>query len=135
MLLTNIMNQEWFTGLLATVALAVGTGLSTLIGLLFKKLGDNLATKTKNEKVKQALDLINKLIQDAVLTVQQTFVDDLKKEGKFNAETQKQALEKALEMIKANITTEAEELLNEIYGDVTKWLTIQVEAFIATLKK
>lgn len=130
----NIWNQEWFVGLISTIVLAIGAGLSTLIALWFKKLGDNLAAKTKNEKYNEILTIVKGLIQDAILTVQQTFTEQLKKDGKFDGVKQKEAFQKAMTIIKGNLTSEAEEVLNELYGDVYKWLEVQIETAVVLLK-
>lgn len=131
----NIFNQDWFVGLISAVALAVGAGLSTLIGLWFKKLADNLAEKTKNEKYSEILLLVKNLIQDAIMTVQQTFTEQLKKDGKFDEEKQKEAFKLAMNIIKGNLTTEAEKVLDELYGDAQRWIEIQIESMLASLKR
>lgn len=125
----NLLKQ-----LLLTVLAAVASGLSTLIGLWFKRLADNVKAKTKNEKVSEVLHRVRNLVQDAVLTVQQTFTEQLKKDGKFDKEQQKIALQKAIDIILANLTEEAKDILNEIYGDIYKWLEVQIESIIASLK-
>ena len=56
-----------------------------------------------------------------------------KKDGKFDAENQKLAFDKALEAILANLTVEAETILTEIYGDFKKWIAIQIEMMVATM--
>lgn len=130
----NLFEQDWFVNLLGVLATAVGAGLSTLIGLWFKRLADNVKAKTKNEKVNEVLYRVRNLVQDAVLTVQQTFTEQLKKDGKFDKEQQKIALQKAIDIILANLTEEAKDILNEIYGDIYKWLEVQVESIIALRK-
>ena len=77
--LFNLLEQEWFVNLIAAVAIALGAGLSMLIGLLFKRLADNIEAKTKDKKYANVVNTVNQLIQSAVLTVQQTFVEQLKK--------------------------------------------------------
>ena len=129
-----LFEQEWFVNLLGVLATAIGAGLSTLIGLWFKRLADNVKAKTKNEKVNEVLHRVRNLVQDAVLTVQQTFTQQLKKDGKFDKEQQKIAFQKAIDIILANLTEEAKDILNEIYGDIYKWLEVQVESTIALWK-
>lgn len=129
-----LFEQEWFVNLLGALLTAIGAGLSTLIGLWFKRLADNVKAKTKNEKVNEVLHRVRNLVQDAVLTVQQTFTEQLKKDGKFDKEQQKIALQKAIDIILANLTEEAKDILNEIYGDIYKWLEVQIEATIALWK-
>lgn len=130
-ILFNLLEQEWFTNLLTAVALAVGAGLSTLIGLFF----NNLAKKFKNEKALKVISLVEDLIKDVVLTVQQTFVESLKAEGKFDEKAQKEALRKAFDLVLANLTKEAKEVLDEVYGDFEQWILIQIESAIQIFVK
>lgn len=130
-ILFNLLEQEWFTNLLTAVALAVGAGLSTLIGLFF----NNLAKKFKNEKALKVISLVEDLIKDVVLTVQQTFVESLKVEGKFDEKAQKEALRKAFDLVLANLTKEAKEVLDELYGDFEQWILIQIESAIQIFVK
>lgn len=130
-ILFNLLEQEWFTNLLTAVALAVGAGLSTLIGLFF----NNLAKKFKNEKALKVISLVEDLIKNVVLTVQQTFVESLKAEGKFDEKAQKEALRKAFDLVLANLTKEAKEVLDEVYGDFEQWILIQIESAIQIFVK
>lgn len=130
-ILFNIIEQEWFTNLLTAVALAVGAGLSTLIGLFF----NNLAKKFKNDKALKVISLVEDLINDVVLTIQQTFVESLKTEGKFDEKAQKEALRKAFDLVLANLTKEAKEVLDEVYGDFEQWILIQIESAIQIFVK
>lgn len=127
----NLLEQAWFNGILV----AVGVGVSALIAWGFATFQAWLSSKIKNEKVKQVSMFMLDLIQDVVSYVTQTFVEQLKKDGKFDKAAQEQALALALERVKANMTTEAHKVLEELYGDVDTWLTTQVEAIIVRGKR
>lgn len=133
-MLTAFLESEFFKNLLATVALALGTALSTLIGMLFKRLTDWVAEKAKGQKYKRTLETIEASIRSAVLMVQQTFVDNLKKEGKFDSEAQAKALELAVKTAASQINDEMKKVIEELFGDIEEWLKTQIEAFIAYLK-
>jgi hypothetical protein len=133
-MLTAIFETEFFKNLLAAVALALGTALSTLIGMLFKRLTDWVAEKAKGQKYKRTLETIETSIRSAVLMVQQTFVDNLKKEGKFDSEAQAKALELAVKTAASQINDEMKKVIEELFGDIEEWLKTQIEAFIAYLK-
>ena len=77
---------------------------------------------------------INDIVQAAVMATQQTFVDNLKKDGKFNPEAQKEAFNKTFNEVKAQITPELENAVNEIVKDFDKWLETQIEATIKKIK-
>lgn len=133
-MLTAILENEFVKNLLTTVALALGTALSTLIGILFKRLTDWVAEKVKGQKYKRTLETIETSIKSAVLMVQQTFVDNLKKEGKFDSEAQAKALELAVKTATSQINDEMKKVIEELFGDIEEWLKTQIEAFIAYLK-
>ena len=103
------------------------TGLGTLITVLINKY-------VKNDKLKNILASLNEVVQKAVSEVYQTYVEALKKDGMFDAEAQKEALNKALEIIKANAPTDLMNWLKENYSDVDAYLKSQIEAAIGLLK-
>lgn len=129
LVLFNIFEQTWFQGIL----IAFGAGVAALITWAFATFQTWLSTKIKNEKVRAISDTVLTLVRDSVIYVNQTFVDQLKKDGKFDKENQKEAFSKALERVKINLTEESRKLLEEVYGDVDAWLTTQVEAIIGML--
>lgn len=124
--LFNIWTQDWFQ----TIIGAVAVGLAALIGLAFNKLIKFLEQKGLDTKYARVLASVSKLIQDAVLMVNQTFVSQLKKDGTFLPEKQKEALVLATEAVVANLTEEARTVLSEVYGDVNAWIIVQIEAII-----
>ena len=67
-------------------------GLGTLITVLINKY-------VKNDKLKTILNSLNETVRNAVSEVYQTYVEALKKDGMFDAEAQKEALNKALIII------------------------------------
>jgi hypothetical protein len=122
----NILEQAWFNYILT----ALGIGMAGLITWLFATLQVWLSAKIKNEKIKQVSNLVLDLVRDSVLYVSQTFVDQLKKDGKFDEVAQKESFERALKRIKDNLTEESTKLLTELYGDIDKWLGTQIESIV-----
>ena len=103
------------------------TGLGTLITVLINKY-------VKNDKLKGILSSFNEVVQKAVSEVYQTYVEALKKDGMFDAEAQKEALNKALEIIKANASKDVMDWLKANYTDIDAYLKSQIEAMIGLLK-
>lgn len=75
------------------------------------------------EWIERATDIV----ADIVLQVQQTFVDSLKHRGEFNAETAKEAKDKAVKMANELIAAELKEAIENIYGSFEEWLDVQIE--------
>lgn len=103
------------------------TGLGTLITVLINKF-------VKDSKLKNILASLNEVVQKAVSEVYQTYVEALKKDGMFDAEAQKEALNKALEIIKTNAPKDLMNWLNANYADIDAYLKSQIEAVIGLLK-
>lgn len=98
-----------------------------------KKTQVEVATENSvfNDTVSDAMSLIIK----AVNTVSQTYVEGLKKEGKFTEEAQKKAFDDAFNTAKTLISVESQELLSTVYSDVDAWIRIQIESYILESKK
>lgn len=103
------------------------TGLGTLITFLINKY-------IKNDKLKTILSSLNETVRNAVSEVYQTYVEALKKDGMFDAEKQKEALNKALEIIKTNLPTDVMKWVQENYSDIDSYFKSQIEAAIGLLK-
>ena len=71
---------------------------------------------------------------DAVKCVFQTYVEALKKEGRFNKDAQLIALNKAKDIVLAQLSEDIKDYINKNFGDVDTWINTQIEASINTLK-
>lgn len=70
----------------------------------------------------------------AVSYVCQTYVDGLKKSGKFTVENQRQAFQMAYDRACLIMTQEAKDFITEVYGSFSEWLTSQIEAQVREQK-
>lgn len=129
-MLNSVLMATW----LEPVLMAVGVGLAGLIALLFAKLNSWLSTKIKDEKIKNAVLAVSDIVENSVLAVQQTFVDQLKKDGKFDKEAQAKALEEALRLSMRNISAELKEQVEVLYPDFEQWIKTIIESFIYQYK-
>mgnify|MGYP004654040737 CR=1 FL=1 len=75
-----------------------------------------------------------RLVENAVDCVSQTYVDTLKKQGKFDAEAQKNAYNQAVEAITKLMDDDMKQVLTSIYGDLTIWMKVTIEAYIKSQK-
>ena len=89
-----------------------------------------LKTKTNNESLNKYITMFESTVTNCVLATNQTYVDSLKKEGKFDADAQKKAFEQTKDAVLAILTEEAKIYLTEIYGDLNKQLVAQIEATV-----
>ena len=108
--------------------LALTSGFA--LGLL-KIIFDVANTYIKDAKVKKIVSDIGTAVQ----TVAQTYVDALKKDGKFDTNAAMVAKDKAIELAKELIGTDGADLIKELYGDVSKYLDAKIEEIIKDKKK
>lgn len=113
---------------------ALGTLVTAFIGWLSTTAIIWLNQKIKDQKLARWSSAVAKILFDAVQTVQQTFVDEMKKAGKFDAEAAKQAKDKAMAIVKSQLTEELRKYITDNFGDMEEWLMNQIEAIIGSLK-
>lgn len=95
---------------------------------------EELTNSMNNQVVASVLSEAGDAVLQAVEYVSQTYVDNLKAQGKFDVEAQKQAFEKAKEAALTILTQESLELLTSITGDVETWLTTKIEQTVREKK-
>ena len=91
------------------------------------KLAETAASR-QNELEKKYLDMLSDTISDCVIATTQTYVDSLKKQGKFDADAQKEAFNQTYEAVMCILSEEAKEYLNEAVGDLNLYITQKIEA-------
>lgn len=124
------MPQEILNIILSAVSLLV-TGL---VGWGVSVFTSWLNTKIADKQVAGYLTQITNIVTDAVMNIYQSFVETLKKNGKFDQAAQKEAKEAALKIINSQLTDELKDYIAANYGDITAWLSNKVEAVIYSLK-
>lgn len=113
-----------------------------LLGVLVTYLVKFINAKSKeleeqvdNETAKKYVNMLTKTITDCVIATNQTYVESLKAQGKFDAEAQKIAFNMTLSAVQDLLTAEAKTYLAEIYGDLDAYITTQIEAAVNQNKK
>lgn len=91
--------------------------------------------KIENEKITTTLDGVVTMVLDVVTSVNQTFVDALKKKGEFTEEAAKEAFNKSKETALKMLSEDAIKIITTVYGDVDVYLNTLIEATVKQLKK
>lgn len=123
------MEQFWTVlwGSLGTVTMALATWLgSYIVGLLNSKI--------KDQKLRTFLTKFTEIVTRCVKSLTQTTVQGLKKDGKFDSETAKKVKEECINLIKAQLAPDMIEFIQNNFGDVTEYISIQIESFILDCK-
>ena len=116
--------------------------LIPLVGILTKYLvawiemkTEKVKAQTSNELARKYEDMISNTITQCVIATNQTYVEDLKRQGKFDAAAQKEALNKTLEAVKLMLSTEAQKYILQISGDINSYLMQLIESAVYTQKE
>lgn len=88
----------------------------------------------KNNNAKNILNSLLTLVKNSVLEIQQTYVDNLKKQGSFDIAAQKNALKKCYDKVIANMPKEMENWLKNNYNDIETFIKGLIESQIGLLK-
>lgn len=122
--------EQWLQILIAAVSVIV-TGLASWGVATFTTW---ISSKMKDKKMAKILSDVFQIITDVVMEIFQTYVEALKKEGKFDAAAQKMAKDRAMEKIMARLSDTMKNYISEHYGDIRNWISEQIEVAIYQLK-
>lgn len=92
-------------------------------------------TKIENERVRATLANVRDIITAAVADTSQNFVDDLKKNGKFEHDKQIEAFNLTLDNVMAQLTAEVVSLISKVTADVETWIGAEIEKAVRDSKK
>lgn len=109
--------------------------LTTVLIKYINSKSKEAASKTDNLLQQKYIYMLNDTITSCVLATSQTYVDTLKKEGKFDTEAQKKAFKMTYESVMNILTDDAKSYLYEIYGDLESYITAEIEAEVNHNKK
>lgn len=111
----------------------LGIGTLYLVQWL-KSKRDEVLVKIDNDTADKYVAMLFDTITTCVSATTQTYVDSLKRQGKFDGEAQKEAFKMTYDAVIATLTDEAKEYLVAAYGDLTAFLTARIEAEVKAQK-
>ena len=120
--------------ILSIISVVVTSVVLPLITLGGTKLIQLINQKIKDEKTRNLLTGLSTIVERAVRSVTQTYVDSLKKSGKFDQEAQLVALSLAKEEVLKEINEETRAFIETNYGNINDFVTKQIESTINLLK-
>ena len=123
------MNWSFFLEQLFTVVLFPLMGVATTALIVFITVKTKeLKKKYDNELFHKYADMLEQTIISCVIATNQTYVEALKKEGKFDAEAQKVAFDKTFSAVITILSDDAYDYLSEAIGDLEEYITNRIEA-------
>ena len=109
--------------------------LGVYLTLYIQRQIDKIKLQTEIAQVDNYLDKAEKLIIASVAAIQQTYVDELKKDNAFTKEHQKQAFQLAKQRILMLLKDEGIKAIEEVYGDYLNYIETRIENIIYDDKK
>ena len=90
---------------------------------------------THNEDLSKIVEGALSDVMDAVLYINQIYVDSLKSSGKFDKKAQAEAFNRAYVEAMNMISDEAKKVIEQLYGSFDKWLKLKIESSVNMAKK
>lgn len=90
--------------------------------------------RLENETLRKYVEDANEVIASIVLAVSQTYVDAMKKAGKFTPEAQEIAKNMAIQKAKELISEASKEAIITLYNDFEAYINNQIEALVRETK-
>ena len=130
--------MEWFLTILPQIFEVI---ILPLLGILtaflinfIKTKSKELAASTDDLLTQKYISMFSDTVVACVRATNQTYVETLKKEGKFDVNAQKTAFEMTYKAVMDILTDEAKEYLIQACGDLDAFLTTRIEAEVNNTK-
>ena len=104
-----------------------------IVKLVNAKIED-INKKRDNVLEEKYLTMLGTTISDCVTATTQTYVESLKKQGKFDAEAQKEAFNQTYTAVMNILSEEAKKYLTVAVGDLNLYITQKIEAEVKASK-
>jgi len=104
--------------------------VATFVVTYLRAKSEQIRRKIDDDTINKYIYLAEDIIATAVLQVNQVFVEELKKDGKFDKERQQEAFNKCKEIVLTLLNDNAKTVIEFIFGDLNRWIDSQIEATV-----
>lgn len=108
--------------------------LTVIFGWGINKAASIANSYVHNQFVQHCIQNAASAVSNAVSDINQTYVDSLKEQDKFDEEAQKRAFADALATAKRSLTNETILFIKETFGDVDAYLKPMIESQVRAQK-
>ena len=119
---------EFITNIFQVCIIPLLGVLTTFLVKWLQIKSSELQIKMDNEVANKYMDMLTNTITECVLATNQTYVEALKQQNKFDLEAQKIAFDKTSEAVMAILTEDAKEYLESAVGDLELFIKQKIEA-------
>lgn len=119
---------EFITNIFQVCIIPLLGVLTTFLVKWLQIKSNELQIKMDNEVANKYMDMLTNTITECVLATNQTYVEALKQQNKFDLEAQKIAFDKTSEAVMAILTEDAKKYLESAVGDLELFIKQKIEA-------
>ena len=119
--------KELITAIFEVVLIPLLSLLTTYFIKWVKLKADELKQKHSQDQYYKYIGMLEDIVTNCVLCTQQTYVEQLKKEGSFDLDAQKHALQMTYDAVIKQLSTDAAMVLEETIGDLQDYIIKQIE--------
>lgn len=87
-----------------------------------------IKTNVNDATLSKYMDMLTQTISDCVIATNQTYVESLKAQGKFDLNAQKEAFNLTKDAVMTILSAEAQVYLSTAVGDLNAYITKKIEA-------
>lgn len=95
---------------------------------------EQISQTTESMIGKKYVSMLSDTITTCVIATNQTYVESLKKQGKFDMEAQRKAFQMTLDSVLNVLNDDARKYLTEMYGDLNTYIVTQIESVVNSNK-
>ena len=125
----QMLQDIFFTCVIPLLGILCVYGVTAL-----KKYAEGIKEHTDNDLYDKYIDMLISTIETCVIATNQTYVDELKKQGKFGPEEHNIAYHKTFDAVKALLSEEAQKYLATIYGDLDFYISQLIQESVRVNK-
>lgn len=114
----------------SVLAELISTVARIVVALCIPYVAKLAKDKIHNDRINKYVDKAANVVNQIVDFVNQTYVDGLKKEGKFDKEQQEVAFEMSKDYAMRLINEESKKACIELFGDFELWLNSMIESSV-----
>ena len=121
--------MEILEKILSAVLIATLPVLTGFFCDFLRKLAQEAKVRAKTEQIQGFIDEIDKSVETAVIYVNQTFVDELKKSNQFSEDPEyaHEAFETAFSKTLEILSEDAKVFIEQTFGDLKGYLEVKIE--------
>lgn len=124
-----LLQEIFFTCLLPLIGILCSYG----IAFMQKKVKE-MQANSQNELFNKYSDMLMGIVETCVIATNQTYVDELKEQGRFGPEEHDIAYHKTFDAIKALLTEEMQKVLTEVYTDLDFYISQLIQEQVNVIK-